>query len=146
MPQLPGELPTANVHGISLGDASVKLNQAIAAGRESALLYRNWLVDSDAALDPQATILTPQSAIAIAKAIVAEPTPLRAGIAAALTAVQILSDAHRAGRLRIAERELPWLYRIREAVEEIPATESEFIASIMGQLDATKFVAADYGL
>ena len=122
------------------------MNQAIAAGRESALLYRNWLVDSDAALDPQATILTPQSAIAIAKAIVAEPTPLRAGIAAALTAVQILNDAHRAGRLRIAERELPWLYRIREAVEEIPATESEFIASIMGQLDATKFVAADYGL
>lgn len=122
------------------------MNQALASGREAALLYRKWLVDSDAGLDPQAFVLTPESALVIARAIVEAPTPLAAGKAAALTAVRLLEEACREGRLKLPPREVPWLNRIREAVEAVPSDEAEFIGQMMGEVDQTKFVAADYGL
>ena len=39
-----------------------------------------------------------------------------------------------------------WLDRIQKAVEPIPASEGEFIGEMMGEVDTTKFAAADYGL
>jgi methanol--5-hydroxybenzimidazolylcobamide Co-methyltransferase len=122
------------------------MNQALADGRDAALIYRKWLVDSDAGLDPQAYVLTPESVIVIAQAIVSAPTPLEAGKAAALTAIRLLRDAQQDGRLKIHPRELPWLDRMQKAVERIPASESEFIGQMMAEVDTTKFVAADYEL
>jgi methanol--5-hydroxybenzimidazolylcobamide Co-methyltransferase len=122
------------------------MNQALAEGREAALLYRKWLVNSDAALDPQAYVLTPESSLAIARAIVSAPTSVAAGKAAALTAVRLLRDAQREGRLRIHPREFPWLDRIQKEIETVPWDESQFIDEMMGQVDTTKFVAADYEL
>ena len=122
------------------------MNQALADGRDAALLYRKWLVNSDAGLDPQAYVLTPESVIAIAQAIVSAPTPLEAGKAAALTAIRLLRDAQKDGSLKIHPRELPWLDRMQKAVERIPASESEFIGQMMAEVDTTKFVAADYRL
>jgi methanol--5-hydroxybenzimidazolylcobamide Co-methyltransferase len=122
------------------------MNQALADGRYAALIYRKWLVDSDAGLDPQAYVLTPESVIVIAQAIVSAPTPLEAGKAAALTAIRLLRDAQQDGRLKIHPRELPWLDRMQKAVERIPASESEFIGQMMAEVDTTKFVAADYEL
>ena len=72
------------------------MNQALADGRDGALLYQKWLVDSDAPLDPQAYVLKPESAIAIAQAIVNAPTPVAAGRDAALTAVRLLREAQKA--------------------------------------------------
>jgi methanol--5-hydroxybenzimidazolylcobamide Co-methyltransferase len=83
------------------------MNQALADGRDAALLYRRWLVNSDAGLDPQ-----------IAQAMVSAPTPLASGKAAALTAIRRLRDAQGEGRLKIHPRELPWLDRMREAAED----------------------------
>ena len=122
------------------------MNQALADGRDAALLYRKWLVDSDAGLDPQAYVLKPESAIAIAKAMVNAPTPVAAGRNAALTAVQMLREAHSAKRLKIHPRELSWLDRIERSVGTIPENESEFICEMMGGVDTTKFVPADYDL
>jgi methanol--5-hydroxybenzimidazolylcobamide Co-methyltransferase len=122
------------------------MNQALADGRDAALRFRKWLVNSDAGLDPQAYVLTPESALAIAQAIVQAPNPVAAGQAAALTAVRLLRGAHQAGRLKIPPREIPWLDRIQKAVETIPANESEFISEMMGVVDTTRFVAGDYEL
>ena len=122
------------------------MNQALAEGRDAALLYRKWLVNSDAGLDPQAYILTPENAIAIARAVVSAPTPLESGKAAALTAIRMLREAQKDGRLKIHSRELPWLDRMQQAIERIPASEAEFIGQMMGEVDTTKFVAADYDL
>ena len=122
------------------------MNQALAGGREDALLYRKWMVASDAALDPQAYVLTPESAIAIAQAIVRASDAYIAGKAAALTAVTLLREAHQNGRLRLAAREVPWLDRIQRTVEALPVREGEFIDEVMGAVDTAKFVAADYGL
>lgn len=122
------------------------MNLALAEGRDQALLYRKWLVASDAGRDPQAYILTPENAIAIARSIVGAPTPLEAGKSAALTTIRMLRDAHKDGALRIAPRELPWLDRMERAVEGIPSNEGEFIGEMMGMVDTSKFVAEDYGL
>lgn len=122
------------------------MNQALADGREAALLYRKWLVNSDAGLDPQACVLTPASTIAIAQAIVRSSNAYEAGRAAAFTAVHLMRDAHKAGALKILPRELPWLERIQKAVEALPADEEQFIAETMPRLDTSRFVAADYGL
>ena len=122
------------------------MNQALADGRDAALLYRKWLVNSDAGLDPQAYVLTPESVIAIAQAIVSAPTALESGKAAALTAISLLRDAQKDGGLKIHPRELPWLDRMQKGVEAIPASEAEFIGEMMGTVDTTRFVAADYDL
>jgi methanol---5-hydroxybenzimidazolylcobamide Co-methyltransferase len=122
------------------------MNQALADGPDAALLYRKWMVDSDAFLDPQAFVLTPSSAVAIAQAIVASPNPYAAGKAAALTALKLMRDAHQDGALKIRPRELPWLNRIQVAVEALPADENQFIADMMASVDTTKFVASDYDL
>jgi methanol--5-hydroxybenzimidazolylcobamide Co-methyltransferase len=122
------------------------MNQALADGRAAALLYRKWLVNSDAGLDPQAYVLTPDSVLAIASAIVSAPTPLEAGKAAAHTAIRLLRAAQKDGRLKIHPRELPWLERMQHTVEAIPTSEAEFIGEMMGAVDTTKFVAADYEL
>jgi len=122
------------------------MNQALAEGRDAALLYRKWLVNSDAGLDPQAYILTPENVIAIAQAVVSAATPLESGKAAALTAIRLLGEAQKDGCLKIHARELPWLNRMQQAIEHIPASEAEFIGQMMGEVDTTKFVAADYDL
>lgn len=122
------------------------MNQALADGPDAALLYRRWLVESDAGLDPQAWVLTPENVVAIAQAIVQAPTPLAAGRDAALTALHGLRTAHSAGRLKIPSRELSWLDRMEKTVETIPSQESGFIGEMMGCVDTTRFVPADYDL
>lgn len=121
-------------------------DEALADGRDAALLYRKWMISSDASRDPQAYVLTPESSIAIAQSIVSSPTAYEAGKAAALTAVQLLRDAHRDGALKIHPREVPYLDRLQKVVEALPAKEAAFIDEMMAEVDTTKFVAADYGI
>lgn len=141
---LAGMAPTCYVEQL-IYDCRV-MNEALAEGRDAALLYRKWLVNSDAGRDPQAFILSPESAIAIAQAIVAAPDSYAAGKAAALTALQLLRDAHKDGALKLNPREVPYLDRLRKTVEALPATETQFVDAMMGEVDTTKFVAADYGI
>ncbi|MGA2867029.1 MAG: methyltransferase MtaB domain-containing protein [Verrucomicrobiota bacterium] len=122
------------------------MNEALADGPDAALLYRKWMVSSDAHRDPQAFILAPESAIAIAQAIVDAQSDYAAGQAAGLTALRLLRDAHRDGRLKLHPREIPWLDRLQESLETLPATETQFIELMMPQVDTTRFIAADYDL
>jgi methanol--5-hydroxybenzimidazolylcobamide Co-methyltransferase len=122
------------------------MNQALKEGRASALTLRRWLVDSDAALDPQAYVLSPTSAIAIARAIVGADSYYHAAVAAASTAIDLLRDGHRAGQVKIAPREVPWLDRLRATVDAMPRDEGKFIAEMMQEVDTAKFTAQDYGL
>jgi methanol--5-hydroxybenzimidazolylcobamide Co-methyltransferase len=122
------------------------MNEALAGGRDSALLYQKWMIASDAPRDPQAFILTPDSAIQIARSIVNAPDAYHAGQAAGLTALRLMRNAHRNRALNIVPREVPWLDRMQKTLESLPSTESEFIALMMGQVDTTKFVPEDYEL
>ena len=120
------------------------MNEALADGRDAALLLRKWLVASDVGRDPQAYVLSPESAVAIAQSIVAASDPFSAGQAAARTALRLIREGHGNGRLRLAPREVPWLDRMEKALDSVPATETEFISQMLGEVDTGKFVAADY--
>jgi methanol---5-hydroxybenzimidazolylcobamide Co-methyltransferase len=120
------------------------MNQALQDGKAAALMLRKWLVNSDAALDPQAYVLTPESTIAIARAIVDAPDYYQAGKAAGLTAVRLLCEAQREGKVRIPERERRWLPVVQDALEGLPDCEEAFISQQMGVQDTTRFVAGDY--
>jgi len=122
------------------------MNEALSDGHAAALLYRKWMVSSDASRDPQAYILSPESAIVIAQSIVSAPTTYDAGKAAALAALRLMREAHQDGALKLHPREVPYLDRLRRTVEALPAKESEFIDEMMGEVDTSKFVARDYEL
>ncbi|MEX1119647.1 MAG: methyltransferase MtaB domain-containing protein [Terrimicrobiaceae bacterium] len=122
------------------------MNQASCCGHHDALRLRDWLVASDAGLDPQAMILTPDSCIAIAKSIVASDSHYHAGIAAARTAITILRETSRSGYLHLPERETAWLDRLDEELDDMPESEGTFIAEMMDEVDTSKFNPADYGI
>jgi methanol--5-hydroxybenzimidazolylcobamide Co-methyltransferase len=122
------------------------MNEALADGHDAALLYRKWMVASDAYYDPQAFVLAPENAIAIAKSIVGAPNPYLAGRAAASTALGLIRDGYEHEALRLPSREIPWLDRMRATIENLPEKEADFINEMMGQVDTSRFIPAEYGL
>jgi hypothetical protein len=44
----------------------------------------------------------------------------------------------------LSPREVPWLERLQKAIEALPSGEIEFIDQMMGRVDTSKFVPADY--
>jgi methanol--5-hydroxybenzimidazolylcobamide Co-methyltransferase len=122
------------------------MNRAAADGPDGARRMRRWLVESDSALDPQAYVMTPESCFAVAEAIVAAPDDYRAGLAAGRTAIRLLREGHRGGRVKIAPREVPWLDRMEQALDALPDDEGRFIAETAGGIDPAKCDLSEYGL
>jgi methanol--5-hydroxybenzimidazolylcobamide Co-methyltransferase len=122
------------------------LNRAAQDGPAAARQLRDWMVEPDAALDPQAVVLTPESAVAFAKTIAAADSHYAAGRAVALQAVGILREAREQGALAIADRDARYLDIIEQGVTSLPDDEGAFIDQQMGQVDKSRFRAEDYGL
>jgi methanol--5-hydroxybenzimidazolylcobamide Co-methyltransferase len=122
------------------------MNVASGHGRESARMLQRWLVESDAAKDPQAFILSPESSLALARVIVDSDSHYGAGVAAARKAVELLNAAHGAKKLRIEPHEEGWLDRMQEELDGLPASEAEFISQQIAQADGSRFLAEEYGL
>ncbi len=122
------------------------MNQASLDGKEAARTLRNWLVKSDAGFDPQAMILTPESCIAVAKAIVGAKDSYHAGIAAARAAIAIMRETSANHCLKLDERESAWLDRMDDELDDLPDSESAFIDEMMEEVDTDKFRPGDYGL
>jgi methanol--5-hydroxybenzimidazolylcobamide Co-methyltransferase len=122
------------------------MNRAAADGPAGARQLQRWCVESDAALDPQAYILRPDVAVRLARIIADAPTHYQAGRAVAIAAADILHQAHDAGQLQLAERELPWLDNIRTAAAELPDDEQQFISEQSALIDPQQCNLAEYGL
>ncbi|MCP5521711.1 MAG: methanol--corrinoid methyltransferase [Verrucomicrobiales bacterium] len=122
------------------------MNEALADGPDGALRFRQWMVRSDARLDPQAFVLAPESVVAIARSIVESPDHYQAGRAAGLTAIRLIREAHAGEGVKLAPREVPWLDRMEQALTGLPTDESGFIDQMLGEVDTTKFRVEDYGL
>lgn len=122
------------------------MNQAINDGPAGVATYQRWVVRSDAGLDPQAYILSPENVIRISKAIVASENHYRAGCAAALETIAVLREGVEAGDLRIHEREMSWLETMEETVSMLPKNEDDFIADQLALADREKFLPVEYGL
>jgi methanol--5-hydroxybenzimidazolylcobamide Co-methyltransferase len=122
------------------------MNTARSHGKESARQLQRWLVESDVATDPQAFIISPESSVELARAIVTSDSHYHAGVAVARKAVELLRDAHDKGKLRIAANETTWFDNMQDALDELPEGESEFIARQLALADRSRFLPEEYGL
>jgi methanol--5-hydroxybenzimidazolylcobamide Co-methyltransferase len=120
------------------------LNAAQQAGE--AFKLRDWLVASDAALDPQAYVLRPDVVLRIAAEIVKFPSPYARTCAAVRAALRELRDAHAGGRLRLPARELRWLDSLQSQADELPDSETGLLSQIQSTPLGAKFLPAEYGL
>jgi methanol---5-hydroxybenzimidazolylcobamide Co-methyltransferase len=116
-----------------------------AAKQNRALDYRSLLVQSDITLSPQALVLSPESTIAIARAIVSESDPYHRTIAAARVATEIILQAVQQKSLSLSGREQEWLDKITGAIADMPDKEETVLAE-MADTYAHRFTPSSYGL
>jgi methanol--5-hydroxybenzimidazolylcobamide Co-methyltransferase len=141
---LGGMAPTCSLESL-IYDCRL-MNEALSDGKAAAGQLRDWMVRSDARLDPQAYILSPESAVRIAKVIVAAPNHYLAGKRVAIESVRLLREAYEAGKLKIDEREVPYLDLIEQQAQALPDSEDAFIQQQLPLVDTAKCDVSQYGL
>jgi len=122
------------------------MNQALQSSEIDALKLRDWLVESDSALDPQAFVLRPDVVLRISGKILEETNPYRRTRQSVLSAIEEITAAYKSGAVKIAPREVRWLSRLEQQAHELPETEDAFLAEMLPSLDRSKVLPEEYGL
>jgi methanol--5-hydroxybenzimidazolylcobamide Co-methyltransferase len=122
------------------------MNTARRDGERSAQQLQRWMVESDEASDPQAFILSPESCVALARVIVNSSSHYHAGVAVARKAIELLSGAYSQGKLCIEPNEVSWFDTMRDDLDELPDSESDFIAQQLARADRSRFLPEEYDL
>lgn len=99
------------------------MNRALDEGKHAALKLQQWLIESDAPLDPQAYVLKPDVVINISHRLLDCATPLEMTLAAVDQTLTTLRQAHQKGELQLDEQERRWLDLLSIQLESIPADE-----------------------
>ena len=107
------------------------MNEASKRGESAAILMRDLLADSDSALDPQAYVLRPDVVLDISKEIVMETGYYNRTRRAAALAVEHMRTAHANGSLRLDKKELSWLDRLADEVDDLPDTAEELTRQML---------------
>ena len=115
-----------------------------ATRQNKGLEYRSLLVHSDIGLSPQALMLSPESTIEIASAIVAQADPYHQTLAAARAAVDIIERSVKQATLTLPAREQDWLNKISRALDDMPDKEESLISE-MADTYAHRFSLSSYG-
>src|SRR5574340_680849 len=116
----------------------------VATRQGHGTLLRDWLIESDEWLSPQAAVLSTSAVCEIAKAIVSADGGYERTLAAGSTAVAILRRAIGEGHLRISAKELSWLGRIEAALSAMPPEEGRLWEEMLEQHSGV-FDAMSYG-
>ncbi len=122
------------------------MNTASRRSSEDARRLRDWLVDSDSAIDPQAYVLRPDVVLRISRAIIEETTPYRRTRRAVLAALDEIAQAHQTGCLALSAREANWLRRLQGQAAGLPEDEAGLIAEFMQASPSAPFLPREYGL
>ena len=64
----------------------------------------------------------------------------------AYKALELLRSAHEQGRLRIAPNEVIWFDTLKDSLDDLPDSESEFIGQQLALADRSRFLPEEYGL
>jgi methanol--5-hydroxybenzimidazolylcobamide Co-methyltransferase len=107
------------------------MNEASKRGASEARLLRDLLADSDSALDPQAYVLRPDVVLDISKEIVKETGYYNRTRRAAALALEHMKTAQAQGRLRLDKKELSWLDRLADEVDDLPDSEQELTRQML---------------
>lgn len=122
------------------------MNAAASRSEDDARKLRDWLVESDAGLDPQAWVLRPDVVLRLSKQILEERTPYLRTRRAISAAIHEIRRAHRARELKLPAREVPWLDTLEEQAETLPESEDQFFEEMSQTPAGAKFLPAEYGL
>ena len=141
---LSGMAPTAYMEQLEY-DARL-MNQALIAGTVPSRILQQLLVASDIYTDPQALILSPENVIRISKELIKGDSYVANARNGALAALDIIEEALDSGKMKLSEMETAYLPFLREDLESIPDSESEFVEMMLPVLDRSKFIMAEYGL
>jgi methanol--5-hydroxybenzimidazolylcobamide Co-methyltransferase len=141
---LGGMAPTVSVEQLIY--ATRLMNTAAHKGVDAARTLRDWWIESDAGLDPQAYILRPDVAIELAGQIIQEPSAYLRTRRAAFVTLDKLRRAHQEGAFALSRIELRWLDNLSRQAESLPEDEDEFIAAMRKEVDSAKVNLTEYGL
>ncbi|HEX9005935.1 MAG TPA: methyltransferase MtaB domain-containing protein [Bacteroidota bacterium] len=122
------------------------MNVASSHGPEAARSLRDWFVQSDASLDPQAYVLRPDVVVRLAGEIMAEESPYLRTRRAAQATLELLRRAHEDGEFSLSKRELSWLGKLSAQADGLPEDEEEFVQTMLRQVDCSKVRLEDYGI
>lgn len=118
------------------------MNTATKRGKDTALLMRDLLADSDSAIDPQAYVLRPDVVLEISKEIVKEDGYYNRTKKAAALALDKIRSAHENGKLALEDKEVMWLDKLSEDVAALPADVQTLTDEMLPQcekLDPAKY-------
>lgn len=141
---LSGMAPTAYMEQLEY-DARL-MNQALIAGTVPSHILQQLLVASDVYTDPQALILSPENVIRISKELVKGDSYVANARNGALAALNIIEEALASGKMKLSEMETCYLPILRDELNSIPDSESDFVEMMLPLLDQSKFIMAEYGL
>ncbi len=141
---LGGMAPTVSLE--QLVYATRLMNTAAGHGKEAALQLRDWWVESDAGLDPQAYVLRPDVVLSLAGQIIAEPTPYLRTRRAALATLECLRQAATDMQFPLTKLEARWLEKLSTQADTLPEDENEFIAQITPTLDLSNVHLSEYSI
>lgn len=139
---LSGKAPTVSMEQL-IYDCRL-MDVASKRSKEDAMRLRDWLVESDAALDPQAHVLRPDVVLKLSSAIMEESTPYLRTRRAVQATLEELERAHKAGEVKIDERELGWFSMLQSQADELPDDEQELIEDMLDEIDEDRFAPAEY--
>jgi methanol--5-hydroxybenzimidazolylcobamide Co-methyltransferase len=122
------------------------MNTASSHGKRAALNLRDWSVESDSNLDPQAYVLKPDIVLDIAKEIINEPTSYLRTRKAAQVTLRTLREAVISNELSFSKHEMRWLDNLSRKADGLPEDEDKFIYSIVPNLDGNKIRLSEYDL
>jgi methanol--5-hydroxybenzimidazolylcobamide Co-methyltransferase len=122
------------------------MNEALKEGTVPAHTLQHLLVASDIYTDPQALILAPENVIRISNVMVRDDSYVANARDGALEALNIMEEAIRSGQMTISEMEAAYLITLRDELNGIPDSESDFIEMMTPLLDKSKFIPSEYGL
>ncbi|NUQ70013.1 MAG: methanol--corrinoid methyltransferase [Chthonomonadales bacterium] len=135
--------PTVSVEQLAY---DCRLLNTAAKTRAGAEQMRDWLVASDAALDPQAHVLRPEVVVKLSALISGTACAYQRTRIAVIATLDELARARVAGEVRIAENELRWLDQFRKAADGLPECEDEFIAEMLVRYADAPYLPGEYGL
>ncbi len=140
---LSAQAPTVSVEQLAF---DCRLMNVAGRTPEGARQLRDWAVESDAALDPQAFVLRPDVVLRLSAEIVKEKTPYQRTRRAVLATIEEIRKAAAAGDLAIPVNEARWTDRLAKQADALPEDEDAFIAEQLDALKDAPWLPAEYGL
>lgn len=120
------------------------MNQGLKESKSAALKLRDWLVESDAPLDPQAYVLKPDVVVKICQEMIKAASPLDMTFCAITETLSILREAFKARKLKLHEQERHWLDLLSFQLDSIPQKADSLWALVKTNYSEDKIIPQEY--